>query len=413
MPDSLDFASADDGPAWSLLLAGDCVLDRGADTPVLASGLQERVQRADHAIANLEAPLPVDADPIPKSGPALTTDADSVERLADAGFDLLTLANNHMMDYGETGLRATQGACDAVGVETCGAGETRADALEPATFTQAGVTVAVVNVCEREYGVAGRTKAGTAPADHRNAVTAVRDATVGSDVVVVVSHGGVEYVPLPPPTRRNRLREFVEAGADLVVGHHPHVSQGWEVYEGIPVFPSLGNFAFDRQADNPNTVRGLVLEVGFDGSHLKDITPVPTMVDGAVRELADAEAGEFGDYLTRAGDVLADDGRYEAHWQTIAERLFYERYSNWLLTGIGETLSRARARPNDPDAQRAHWNPDRRRTELLTLLNVVRNESHNDALHTALALLTGDEPNRRTEAVSRSVDSLLEWTERK
>lgn len=412
MVESLEFDDDAGGPVWSLVVAGDCVLDREAEQRLLSEDVHRRVGDADLAVANLEAPLPVDADPIPKSGPALTTDPDTVDRLADAGFDLLALANNHLMDYGAAGLEATQRACDAATVETVGAGETRSDALEPVHLDRRGVDVAVVNVCEREYGVASRTASGTAPADHRQAVATVREAAGGADVVVVVSHGGVEYVPLPPPTRRNRLREFVDAGADLVVGHHPHVAQGWEVYDGVPVFPSLGNFAFDRQGDHENTSRGFLLDVRFEGGTLARIDLVPTVLDGAVRELSCDEADGFGKYLVRASAVLDDDERYEAHWQAIAERLFYERYSNWLLTGVGETLGLARAQPNDPEAQRPHWDPDRRQTELLTLLNVIRNESHNDVVSTALALLTNDEPDRRTDAVSQSVDEMLKWTAR-
>jgi glycosyltransferase involved in cell wall biosynthesis len=117
-------------------------------------------------------------------------------------------------------------------------------------------------------------------------------------------------------------------------------------------------------------------------------------------------------YLRRAADLTADEGRYESHWQAIAVRLFHERYSNWLLTGIGENLVRARANPTDPDAQRPLWDPDRRRSELLTLLNVVRNESHRDVITTALAVSGGDSPDHRTESVRETVESLLEWTER-
>lgn len=412
MVDPLEIGAGTGGPPWSLVVTGDCVLDWEAGRQLLADDLRERVTDADVAVANLEAPLPVDADPIPKSGPALTTDPDSVDRLGAVGFDVLTLANNHLMDYGETGLRATQAACDAANVETVGAGERLADALEPVRLDQQGIDVAVVNVCEREYGLAGRTTPGTAPADHRGAVATISEAANSADVVVAISHGGVEYVPLPPPTRRERLREFADAGADLVVGHHPHVAQGWEVYEGVPIFPSLGNFAFDRQGDHENTSRGLLLDVRFEGDTVTRIAPVPTVLDDTVRGLPAEGVDGFGEYLAQAGAILADDERYRAHWQAIAERLFYERYSNWLLTGVGETLGLARSQPNDPGAQRPHWDPERRQVELLTLLNVVRNESHNDVLSTALALLTGDEPDRRTETVSRSVDDLLEWTAR-
>lgn len=408
----LDVESGDGGPEWSALIAGDCVIDRAKAGELLAPGLREQVSDANLAIANLEAPVPFDTEPIHKSGPALTTAPDSADRLASSGFDLLTLANNHIMDYGEAGLIATEDACAAVDLLTCGAGSCRSDALDPARVDRCGIEIAVVNVCEREYGVASRTEPGTAPSDHRDAVSTIRTASYRADTVIVVSHGGVEYVPLPPPTRRERLREFVEAGADVVVGHHPHVVQGWEVYRGVPIFPSIGNFAFDRQADTENTARGLVLDLQFQGSELTAIEPVPTRLNDRVESLPEGIDTGFSNYLTQASEVLASDKLYDAHWQTIADRLFHERYSNWLLTGVGETLGLARANPTDPAAQRPRWDPERRRTELLTLLNVVRNESHNDVVSTALALLSGAETDRRTDEVAQTTEDMMAWTVR-
>ncbi|WP_433627505.1 CapA family protein [Halomicrococcus sp. NG-SE-24] len=411
MADDLSFDAGGAGSEWSLFVAGDCVPDRD-DTPLVAPTVVDRIADADLAAANLEAPVETDADPVSKSGPALTADPDAPERLADAGFDVLALANNHVMDYGATGMRATREACATAGVRTAGAGEDRTDALEPARFEVRGVDVAVVSVCEREFGVATADRPGTAWSGHRDAVAAVRGAADDADAVVVLSHGGAEYVPLPPPSRRARLREFVEAGADLVVGHHPHVAQGWELYEDAPVFYSLGNFVFDRQADEENTARGLALDVRFANGAVAAVDLVPTVLDGSVRLLDGDAADEYRDYLHRAADVVADEERYEAHWQAIAVRLFYERYSNWLMTGVGENLALARTNPHDPDAQRPLWDPERRRRELLTLLNLFRNESHGAVVTTALEVLSGNRSDRRTESVEESVDALLAWTGR-
>lgn len=409
MAEELRFDPDDGGDRWSLFVAGDCVLDRdGDDAPLVDSSVREQISSANLSVANLEAPVPTEAEPIPKVGPALTTDADTPGRLADAGFDAVTLANNHLMDYGSAGVQATRRACDDAGLETTGAGECRADALEPARFAVGGTDVAVVGICEREFGVATDAEPGTAWSGHRRAVDAVRTASADADTVIVLAHGGIEYVPLPSSNRRARLREFVEAGADFVVGHHPHVAQGWEVHEGVPIFYSLGNFAFDRQANGENTARGLALDVEFASGSVGRVTLVPTVLDGSVR-LLDNDA--YLDYLHRAADLFAA-GRYEAYWQAVAVEAFYERYSNWLLTGVGENLTRARANPTDASAQRPLWNPERRQTELLTLLNIVRNESHSDTMATALAVLSGETADQRTDAVREAVESLLTWTRR-
>lgn len=401
---------------WSLFVAGDtCLVPERAGGPLLSRELRERVAAADVAAVNLEAPVePDNPTPIPKSGPALTTHPRTPALLAEAGFDLATLANNHLLDYGPAGMRTTLDACADAGLATAGVGENRTDALTPATFDANGVSLAVLAACEREFGIAGPDDPGTAWSAHLDALDAVQAAAGAHDAVVVVEHGGIEYVPFSPPERRERLRRFVDAGADLVVGHHPHVAQGWERYGGAFVCHSLGNFCFDRQADGDNTGWGLAVEVGFDratpvGVDIYPIEPVDGVVHllGAERSRADHLA-----HLHRLATLTADDSRYRGHWQEVAVRAFHERYSNWLLTGVGENLARARANPTDPDAQRALWDPDRRRTELLTLLNVVRNESHRATMTSALAVLSGERRDERTPAIEETVEDLLTWTRR-
>lgn len=397
---------------WSLFFAGDCVLEQ-ADRSIVDGALADRITEADISVANLEAPVErPDTEPIPKSGPALATALGTPARLADAGLDVLTLANNHMMDYGASGLDETKTACATAGLATTGTGNDRSAAFQPVSIDIGPVTVAILSVCEREFGVATRTEPGTAWSDHPAALDAIRDADAAADVVIVVAHGGVEYVPLPPPARRRRLQEFADTGADLIVGHHPHVAQGWQIHTDTPIFYSLGNFAFDRQSDGANTSRGLAIEVTGVDDTISGIDLIPIVVEDTVRELTGDTQTRFREYIYQSTCLLDDKSRYEAHWQEVAVRLFYERYSNWLHTGLGENRVRARSNPNDPDAQRPLWNPDRRQAELLTLLNVVRNESHRAVITTALETFAGTRPDTRTDAVSVTVDELLEWTAR-
>lgn len=408
--------TADRGANWTLFAAGDvCLASDRPNSPLLASKLRERVTTADVAAVNLEAPVET-ADPtsILKSGPALATHAATPAFLAEAGFDVATMANNHLLDHGPAGMRVTLNACEEAGLATTGVGEDRTAAFEPARFDVDGISLAVLSACEREFGVAERDTPGTAWSAHADALDAVRAAADAHDAVVVVEHGGIEYVPLSPPQRRERLRQFVDADADLVVGHHPHVPQGWERYNGALICHSLGNFCFDRQTDGENTGWGLAMEVGFDDATpvSAELVPVET-VDATVHPLGVKRSrADHLDYLRRLADLTSDDERYRGHWQAVAIRAFHRRYSNWLLTGVGENLVRARANPTDPDAQRALWDPEHRRTELLTLLNVVRNESHRATITSALAVLSGEQRDERTPAIRETVTDLFSWTRR-
>jgi poly-gamma-glutamate capsule biosynthesis protein CapA/YwtB (metallophosphatase superfamily) len=405
------------GPSWSLFVAGDCCLDPSgaAGRQLLAPELERRVATATLSVVNLEAPVPVpDAGPIPKSGPALTTAADTPERLAANGFDVATLANNHLFDYGYAGLEATRDACASDGLSTVGAGEDRASALDPLrTEVAPDVELALFSVCEREFGVAGPSTPGTAWSDHPSVDDAIRSAAETADCVVVVAHGGVEYVPFSPPGRRERLRQFVDAGADLVVGHHPHVAQGWEQCDGGIVFHSLGNFLFDRQADGETTGWGLSVKVRFAGASPTAVELVPTEVDqGTVTDLGENRSrADHLEYLHRLAACTADDDRFPAYWQDVAVRLFHERYWNWLQTDLDEArlheIDRLTGSPEPVAAGDADGLP-----ALLALLNVVRNESHRDVVTTALAVMTGEASDHRTRSTEATVDELLSWTAR-
>ena len=396
---------------WSLFLAGDVRLDADTDRDesLLSDSLRERVSSSDLAVANFEAPVATpDASPIPKSGPAIVNHPDAPRWLRECGFDAVTMANNHLMDYGERGMVGTLSACESADLEIAGVGKNRAAAVEPMTLhAEDGTEVAVVSCCEREFGVADEGAPGTAWSVHSSALETVERAAATHDVVVVAEHGGIEYVPFSPPARRERLRAFVDAGADLVVGHHPHVAQGWEEYEGALVFHSLGNFLFDGMADG-NTSRALAVEARFDGGDLLGVDLVPTRVDDTVVHHLDSP--EYLDYLHRSADITGSDD-YRGHWQVVAELCFYERYSNWLRSGIGGTASRI-GDPTDPDAHRPAWNPDQRRDELLVLLNVVRNESHRAVMTTALSLLAGETTDERTDDIEETVEELCSWTAR-
>lgn len=414
--DRIELADEQSGPSWSLFAAGDCYLQtesRAAGEPAVSESLADRIERADLSVGNLEAPIRGErSEPIRKSGPNLASDPTAHTQLAEVGFDLLTLANNHTMDYGWPSLQRTIDACRDVGLETTGAGENSQEALTPARFTIAGCDVAVLSICEQEFGVASGDRPGTAWSGQRDAMETIRACTASADTVIVVAHGGIEYVPLPPPQWRDRLCECIDNGADLVIAHHPHVPQGFEQYGEGTVFYSLGNFIFDSQTD-PATRWGLALDIEFAGPTPLSVDLVPTeRHDGVVHPLDSSEETigrtERIEYLHRLSRITATELR--PYWQSIAVRKLYETYSTWLLSGTGDNLARANAHPFESDAHQSLWNPDRRRDELLVLLNVIRNESHRAVVTDALSVLTGETDDTRTEAIESEVEELLSLT---
>ncbi|MFB6163765.1 MAG: CapA family protein [Haloarculaceae archaeon] len=408
MPDECSSAEDD---ASRLFIAGDLCCATNHRAEPVADGLQERVSAADVSVVNLEAPVASPKDPIPKSGPTKISTPDTAARLRDAGVDAVTLANNHVMDYGWNGLDATLDACEAEAVATCGAGADRGEAMAPVRTTVDGTSVALFSFCEREFGIAGDDSPGTAWISHVESRARVAEEADRSDLVVVVAHGGVEYVPFPPPRRQTQLRAFVDAGADLVVGHHPHVPQGWEVYHETPIFYSLGNFLFE-QPDRTKTDRGLALDVSVADGAFTNVELVPTeQADGRVQELTPPDvADDFLQYLYRTTDQIADRESLVAHWQETAVQLFDQRYTDWLRRGTGARLRDQLGSPAQHVSSDAVWG-DGRQDHVLVLLNLFQNESHRAVIETVLGLKTGDREDQRTPAVREEVRDLVAHTE--
>jgi poly-gamma-glutamate synthesis protein (capsule biosynthesis protein) len=171
--------------------------------------------------------------------------------LAEAGIDVVSLGNNHAMDFGAVGLEDTLAALDAAGIAHSGAGMNEAEARRPAILDVNGVKIAFLSynaVLEATFATAG--SPGVARATLENIQTDVTAARGIADAVVVSIHAGTEYTDAPTEEQRSLARGAIEAGATLLIGHHPHVLQGSEVYGNGVILYSLGNFVFDLDSDD-------------------------------------------------------------------------------------------------------------------------------------------------------------------
>lgn len=236
---------------------GDIML-AGSATPTLArtgydypfARTAKELRRGDIAIGNLEAPLTGRGDEYRDKTYRFRAEPAAAAALKRAGFSVLTLANNHIMDYGDVGLRDTLATLSRHGIAHTGAGSSLADARREAVVMARGKRVAFLaySLTFPAEFYAGAKRAGAAPGYAPHVREDIRRAQAKADYVVVSFHWGAERTEFPKQYQMETARLAIDAGADAIIGHHPHVLQGIEFYRGKPILYSLGNFAFGSRS---------------------------------------------------------------------------------------------------------------------------------------------------------------------
>jgi poly-gamma-glutamate capsule biosynthesis protein CapA/YwtB (metallophosphatase superfamily) len=313
-PPSLTY---DPASAWTLVAGGDILLDRGVARTVKTDGkgvnfpfdggtatitsryccssfgwelpriertgdagaVRALLQSADLAIANFENPAP-EAFRFHASGTVFNADPALIEGLANAGIDWVSLANNHIRDAGARGITDTIGFLDQWGIAHSGAGSGTIAAHQAAILEAGGIEVALLGYdtiapsywtnTEDRVGSAGMTVAALT-----TDIAAARAA--GADLVIVFPHWGVEYATKASAQQVRLGHAAIDAGADMVIGNHPHWAGAVEIYAGKPIWYALGNFVFDQTWSEP-TMEGITLELTFEGTRLVQIQMRPHLI---------------------------------------------------------------------------------------------------------------------------------------
>lgn len=241
----------------TVAIAGDVMMDRRVSDLIESEGgsapladVAPILKRAEVSIFNLETPLSTRGEQAAGKDVTFRGNPDGIEALRSAGIDAVTLANNHALDYGDAALADTLDLLDKYKIGHTGAGANEQEAWEPALIRKKGKTIAYLGWSYIEPGgfVADSDSAGIAGAKERadDIADAIRKARKTADFVIVSFHWGVEYTDYPIDVQTELAHISIDAGADMVASHHPHVIQGIEIYKKKLIAYSLGDFVFDH-----------------------------------------------------------------------------------------------------------------------------------------------------------------------
>lgn len=314
-------ASAPSGSGGGVKMAfvGDVLFAGTVETVLKQQGydypyreLKEELQKPDITVANLETPVTTRGDEQKKEY-TYRSRPEALKPFKEAGFDVVTLANNHVMDYGVDGLLDTLKHLDQEGILRTGAGKDVKEAYRPVIMERNGIKIAFLGFSHKvphESWKAGNGKPGTTQLyDTRPALEAITQAEKEADLVVVMPHWGEERQDKPLAVHQAMAKKFIDAGADLVVGSHPHVLQGFEQYKGKWIAYSLGNFLFTTNAV-PATWETVILEAECSKGGDCSLSAVPVLSKFAhpVR-MEPQEGGKLFERLTSISFGAKVDGQ--------------------------------------------------------------------------------------------------------
>jgi len=242
----------------SIVAGGDLMADQGVASFIqtyganaVLAGVEPLLSHADLAFVNLESPLSDKGTRQAWKDVTFEGDPRMAPALASAGVDVVTMANNHAMDYGAAALLDTISRLKRVHVAVVGAGASATAALAPAIIERHGIKVAFLGYSDvLPAGYVAGSGPGIAPArsDMTKVIDDIRAAKAKADFVVVAFHWGVEYDQTPNPDQVAEGHAAIDAGADLVMASHPHVLEGVEAYHGGLIAYSLGDFVFEHSS---------------------------------------------------------------------------------------------------------------------------------------------------------------------
>lgn len=295
----------------TLIIGGDLaptlsnysVFEKGNIESIIDGKILDLISKADFRIFNLEVPLTDIKNPIRKDGPNLIAPASTIKGIKLIGPDVLTLANNHILDQDEQGLFQTIELLNNNGIKYVGAGKNLNEAAIPLILERSGLKIGIYACAENEFTIAGEKSAGANPFDPLESTDHIAALKAQCNFVIVLHHGGKEHYRYPTPGLRKVCRKMADKGADLVVCQHSHCIGASEKYKDSTIVYGQGNFLFDRN-DNEFWKTGLLLKVLLEEKLSVEYIPFCKKGNGVQMVERDSEDSILGPFRLRSEQIL-------------------------------------------------------------------------------------------------------------
>ncbi|QKF81100.1 CapA family protein [Halarcobacter ebronensis] len=291
----------------------------------------------DLNIVNLETVIDTQERDFEKSAVRLIDKPEVLSSLKSINTHLACLANNHILDNGAKGLTETIKHLREYKIEYVGAGLSKVDIYKPYLFEKNSQKIAVINTAEgEESNEKYNGHIGASDIESYNIIDQIRECKQQGYFTILIAHAGVEFIPTPPPHIQELYRTFVDEGANLVVGHHPHVPQGLEIYKDVPIFYSLGNFGIFRKKSRYMETIGYLLNINIINNKIFEIKIIPYKISAmSISILRNQEFENFRINFKKSSEYIQNNSILKTIWR---EYIFF-RYLDVRLKNIVKEYS--------------------------------------------------------------------------
>ena len=261
-------------------------------------------EKGDLNITNMETVIDVKSRQFNKNALKFFNKPHVLNSLKHIDTNLVCLANNHIMDNGVNGLKNTIKYLRKYKIDHVGAEFSTSKIYKPFLFKKNKQKIAVINTSEgEEANEKYNNHIGSSDIESYRIIDQIRNFKSKGFLTILIAHAGVEYLPSPAPYIKEIYQNFVEEGADLVAGHHPHVPQGFEIYKNVPIFYSLGNFTMWKKNLRKNCYHSFFLNMEINDNKFSSIKLIPFQINKNGLELSSKH--EFSKKMLELNNFLA------------------------------------------------------------------------------------------------------------